>query len=188
MRKDNYKKVNLKVNQWLINKLIYLSYSTKPNISFVVKQLSKQNADSKARYFKVAKQVVWYLKSRIHLRLIYKIYPLSRKKTKASAKPLSFVLVGYTDSNYAGNPKDKKSVMWYCFFIYKVLVLWCSKKQYIVFTFTTKTKYIVLEHAAHENMWIHQFLNELRIANSIRAYMFYSNNKTSIIFTKNAKS
>lgn len=38
---DNYKKVNLKIYQQLIGQLIYLSCGTRPDISFVIRQLSK---------------------------------------------------------------------------------------------------------------------------------------------------
>lgn len=72
---DDYKKVDLKVYQWLIGKLMYLSYGTRPDISFVVGQLSKQNADLRMGYLKAAKQVIQYLKGTMHLGLTYGTYP-----------------------------------------------------------------------------------------------------------------
>lgn len=102
-------------------------------------------------------------------------------------KPLPYGLTGYADSNYAGDPEDRKSVMGYCFFI-NGAVSWCSKKQRTVATSTTEAEYIALGHAARESGWIKRFLNELRISDPIKAYTLHGDNETSIILTKNAES
>lgn len=52
---DNYNKANLKADQRLICKLMYLSYGIWSNIVFAIKQLSKQNFDLRIGYLKVAK-------------------------------------------------------------------------------------------------------------------------------------
>lgn len=54
-KEGNYKKTNLKTYQQLFSKLIYLSYDTRPNIVFAVKQLNKYNSDLRIGHFKVAK-------------------------------------------------------------------------------------------------------------------------------------
>ena len=72
---DDYEEVDLKVYQRLIGKLMYLSCGTRPNISFVVRQLNKRNADPKMEHLKAANQVVRYLKSTIHLGLTYGAHP-----------------------------------------------------------------------------------------------------------------
>lgn len=38
---DNYKEINFKTYQYFIEKRIYLSYDTKPDIIFIVRQLNK---------------------------------------------------------------------------------------------------------------------------------------------------
>ena len=58
------------------------------------------------------------------------------------AKISPYGLVGYVDSNYAGNPEDCKSVMEHCFFINGAVVSWCSKKQRTVSTSTTKAEFV----------------------------------------------
>ena len=88
---------------------MYLSYGIQLDILFVVGQFSKQNADPRVEYLKAAKKVVQYLKDTIHLRLTYVAHPKPDKEKKAKAKvpdsQLTFGLIGYADSNYAGNPK-----------------------------------------------------------------------------------
>lgn len=54
-KEKNYKEANIKIYQELIGKLMYLSYSIKPDITFVVRQLNKYNADPNVEYLKTAK-------------------------------------------------------------------------------------------------------------------------------------
>lgn len=112
----------------------------------------------------------------------------SEKEAKASAGPPPFGLIGYADSNYAGDPEDRKSLMGNCFFIHGAIVSWCSKKQRTVSTSTTEAEYITLGHAARESVWIRRFLKELRVEDPIGACILHGDNETSIILTKNAES
>lgn len=69
---SNYNKADFKSYQQVIRKLIYLLYRTRYNITFAIGQLSKYNVDQKIGYIKAAKKIVWYLKSIIHLGLVYR--------------------------------------------------------------------------------------------------------------------
>lgn len=55
---DDYEEADLKSYQRLIGKLMYLSCATRPDIAFVVSQLSTHNADPRAGYMRAAKSVV----------------------------------------------------------------------------------------------------------------------------------
>lgn len=68
------------------------------------------------------------------------------------------------------------------------IVFLYSKKQQTIFTPTIKVEYITLGYSAYKSMWIQKFFNKLSIVEFIRACILHSNNKTNIIFTKNAKS
>lgn len=83
---DNYKKVDLKTYQRLIDKLVYLFYSNRPDITFVIGQLSKQNTDPRVRHLKAAKRVVLYLMGTMYLGLTYGTHPKSEKKEKVKTK------------------------------------------------------------------------------------------------------
>ena len=63
-----------------------------------------------------------------------------------------YKLMGYANNNYAGNFKDKKSVIEYCFLIIRVVISWCSKKEQTVFTFIIKLEYIVLDYIVRKSM------------------------------------
>ena len=46
---------------------MYLSYGTRPDITFVIEQLSRHNSDSRAGHLYITKQVLRYLKETIML-------------------------------------------------------------------------------------------------------------------------
>ncbi len=54
--------------------------------------------------------------------------------------------IEYANNNYASNPKHKKLVIRYYFFINRAFVSWCNKKLQIVSTSIIKAKYIALSH------------------------------------------
>ena len=153
-----------------------------------VGQLSKHNAGPRVGHLKAARRVIQYLKGTMHLGLMYGDTLKSDGQTNAPVAPPPYGLVGYADSNYAGDPEDRKSVMGNCFYVNGAIVSWCSKKQRTISTSTTEAEYIALGHAARESVWIRRFLNELGIAEPIGACTLHGDNETNIILTKNAES
>lgn len=112
---------------------------------------------------RAAKRVVCYLKGSARLGLTYDRRTIGQvyEGLKTSAP---FGLIGYADSNFAGNPEDRKSVMGYCFFIGgKPSPLGQVKKQRTVLISTTEAEYIALGHATKEGVWIRRFLNEVAL-------------------------
>lgn len=114
---DDYEEADLKTYQRLVGKLMYLSCGTRPDIDFVVGQLSKRNSDPRMGHLKAAKRVLRYLKDTMHLGLNYGDILKSDGQTKAPVTSSPYGLVGYTDSNYAGDLEDRKSVMGYFFYL-----------------------------------------------------------------------
>lgn len=108
---DNYNDTDLHGYQRSIGKPMYLVYGTRPNIAFVVGQLSKHNADPKKVHLQATKRLIRYLKRTIQIGLIY-------RQENSSPRDLPFFgLKSYADSNFANNPKNHKSVMHYFFFL-----------------------------------------------------------------------
>lgn len=112
----------------------YLACGSRPDIAFVVGRLSKHNADLRKGHLRAAKRVVRYLKGTIHLELVYGQNPDGSYPTT----PAPYGLIGYGDSNFAGDLEDRKSVMGYCFFLNGAVVSRSSKKQKTVSTSTVK--------------------------------------------------
>ena len=112
--REDYEKVEIKLYQWLISKLMYLSCGSRPDISFAIGQLNKHDADLQIDYMKVTKKVLCYLKGIMHLVLIYGGHLQDERETKVSIIPFQFNLIRYGDYSYAGDFQDRKLVIRYC--------------------------------------------------------------------------
>lgn len=124
LKSINQEKVDIKPYQYLIEKLIYLLYGTRPNIIFTIGQINKYNLNPKSGHMKTAKKLVKYLKGTIYLELVYESHFQSTKPVA----PFFFSLIGYGNSSYVRGPKDKKLVIGYCYFLNRAAIFWYSKK------------------------------------------------------------
>ena len=145
---DDYDEADLTTYQRLIGKLIYLACGTRPDIAFAIGRLGKHNTDPRKGHLRAAKRIVRYLKGTMYLELVYGQRPDGSSPTS----PAPYGLVGYGDSNFAGDQEDRKSVMGYCFFLNGIVVSWSSKKQRTVSTSITEAEYITIGHAAREEV------------------------------------
>jgi len=67
---------------------------------------------------------------------------------------------GYSDSRYAGDKRDKKSITGYCTFIGENLVTWRRKKQDIVSRSSAEADYRAMAHTTCEMIWLKNMLLE----------------------------
>lgn len=162
---------------------MYLAYGTRPDIAFVVGQLSKHNANPRKGYLRAAKRVVRYLKGTMHMGLVFG----RESNNRLPRNPPPYGLTGYADSNFAEDPEDRKSVMGHCFFLNGAVVSWSIKKQRTVSTLTTEAEYIALGHVAREAVWIRRFINEMELK-TVEGVTLHGDNEMSIALTKNAES
>ncbi|OWZ07262.1 LOW QUALITY PROTEIN: reverse transcriptase [Phytophthora megakarya] len=70
-------------------------------------------------------------------------------------------LSAYSDSDYAAEEDERKSVSGYVTFIGNCAVTWSSRKQRIVTQSTVEAEYIALAHCTREVLFIWQLLSEL---------------------------
>jgi hypothetical protein len=73
-------------------------------------------------------------------------------------------LHGFSDSDWAGCPDDRKSTTGYLIFLGPNLISWCSKKQLTVARSSTEAEYRSLTMAAAELVWLRSLLHELGLA------------------------
>lgn len=121
------------------------------------------------------------------MRLIFGRKLNGRLYPSLTSPPL-YGLIGHMNSNFAGDLEDQKSVMGYYFFLNGTVVSWSSKKQRTISTSITKVEYIMLGHIARKAMWIKKFINEIRLKDTIESIILHSDNKISIVLTKNVES
>ena len=78
-------------------------------------------------------------------------------------KGSSFNLVGYSDSDYAGDKVDRKSTLGTCQFLGRSLVSWSSKKQNSVSLSTDEVEYIAARSCCAQLLWMTQTLKDYGI-------------------------
>ena len=104
--------------QRLIGRLIYLAH-TRPNITYSVSMISQFMHDLREPHLQATYRVLHYLKDNPRKGMLFK-------------KNNTLALEAYTDADYAGFLVDRRSTSGYCTFLGGNLVIWRSKKQYMV--------------------------------------------------------
>jgi hypothetical protein len=72
------------------------------------------------------------------------------------------LLVGFTDSDWADDPDDRKSTVGYVFILGLGLVTWACKKQQAIALSSAKAEYRVAVNVSQEALWLRQLLSEFR--------------------------
>ena len=72
-------------------------------------------------------------------------------------------LIGFSDSDWAADPDDRRSMTGYCVFFCKTLVSWCAKKQTVVSRSSTEAEYRSLAQVSCEIAWLGSLLKEIGV-------------------------
>ena len=112
-----------------------------------------------------------YLSGTVHFGCVY--------KRQSSAE-----LVGFSDSDLAGDVDDRKSTSGSVFLLGTSLVTWASQKQRVVALSSCEAEYIASANAACQGIWLSRLLGELL---DIKAPMvrLLVDNKSAIALSKN---
>ena len=145
----DHQQADLTAYQCLIGKLMYLSWATRPDIAFVVGQLSCHNSDPQTGHLRIAKQVLRYLKGTITLGIQWGNDPAGHQLGGIYGE---LGVVRYADSSYAGNLEDRKSITEYCFFLGGAIVTWYSKQHYTISTSTSEAEYVAMSQGARKEV------------------------------------
>ena len=70
-------------------------------------------------------------------------------------------LVGFTDSDYAGDLNDRRSTSGNVFMMSSRVVSWSSRKQQVVTLSTTEIEFIAAATSACQAIWMRRILEEL---------------------------
>ena len=70
-------------------------------------------------------------------------------------------LIGYVDSDLAGDVDTRKSTTGYVYTLGGTAVSWVSRLQKIVALSTTEVEYVAVTDAGKEMVWLQGFLEEL---------------------------
>src|SRR5262249_29170043 len=107
---------NQKQYQQAIGSLMYAMIGSRPDIAYAISSLSQYSCDPSESHWKAVKHVFRYLNGTSNYAIHYQ-------------RIADLNVTGYTDSDWAGNADDRKSVSAYVFTIAGGAVAWSSKKQ-----------------------------------------------------------
>ncbi|XP_070408090.1 uncharacterized protein [Nothobranchius furzeri] len=91
----------------MVGSLIYIMTCTRPDICWIVSNLSRYMSDPRQKHVTAVKHVYRYLKGTQH-------YPLRYKRTENTLERF-----GFSDADWANDPGDRKSVTGYCFSLHE---------------------------------------------------------------------
>jgi hypothetical protein len=94
------------------------------------------------------------------------------------------VLLGYSDSDHAGDVGDRKSTSGQVYFLGNNLVTWSSQKQKCVATSSCEAEYIAASNATCQGIWLSRLLGEME-GTEPSMFKLLIDNKSAIALAKN---
>ncbi|KAL9369366.1 hypothetical protein Peur_040565 [Populus x canadensis] len=138
---------------------------------YAVSLISRYMENPKEIHLLAAKRIFRYLQGTADFGLLY-------KKGEHSD------LMGFTDSDYAGDQDDRKSTSGYVFMLGTGAVSWSSKKQPIVTLSTTEAEFVAAASCACQAIWLRRILEEIQFKQQ-GATSIYCDNSSTIKLSRN---
>ena len=162
--------------QSIVGSLMYLSLSTRPDISYAVNGLSRYLSNPGNTHVVAAKRVLRYLNKTQHAKLTYKQNDTSNQD--------QLVINAYCDADWANDMDERKSTTGYIIMINDCPVIWNSKKQSTIALSSAEAEYMAISGTVQEIIWMVQLLHELHV-NIKLPVDIYCDNKSAIALSKN---
>jgi hypothetical protein len=99
----------------------------------------------------------------------------------------SLRIVGYSDSNYAGD--DRKSTSGYVFTLAGGAISWKSCKQTVTTSSTMYAEFVACYEATGQVNWLKKFVPSLRMVDNIsKPLQLYCDNEPAVMYAHNNKT
>ena len=158
----------------LVGSLLYLSVTSRPDISYTVGALSRYMARPTMQHWQTAKGLLRYLAGTAE-------YGITFGGGSSSAAPSG--LHGYCDADYAGDTDTRRSTTGYVYILNGGAICWSSKRQQTVAASTTEAEYMAAAAAVKEGLWLRKLLNDLDL--KIGTVTIMADNQAAIKLLKN---
>ena len=153
----------------LVGSLMFLSVTTRPDISYTVGALARYMVQPTAVHWQAAKGVLRYLAGT-------KQYGITFRGSSTS-------LMSYCDADYAGDVDTRRSTTGYVFILNGGAISWSSKRQQTIAASTTEAEYMAAASAVKEALWLRKLLRDLEIEAETVTIM--ADNQSAIKLLKN---
>ena len=121
---------------------------TRPDIAYSVNKLCQFMHHPTDVHWKALKRLLRYIQGTKHVGLFY----------SANTSP---TLHCYTDSDWGGDPDDRRSTFGFAIYLGTSLISWLAKKQPTIAHSSTESEYNVVANATSELIWLRALLCEL---------------------------
>ncbi|GAB2268299.1 hypothetical protein Dimus_038706 [Dionaea muscipula] len=177
----------------VVGSLRYIA-CTRPNIVYAVGMVSRYMQRPTTEHWMACKRILRYLKGTLDHGLWYPTVTVATSVIVASAPnqagscvlydPEQFTIMGYSDSDWAGDIDERKSTTGWVFMAGTTTVSWASKKQLIVALSSSKPEYVAAAACVSHAVWLRKLLAELQLKQE-RPMMIHVDNQSAIAIAKN---
>lgn len=130
-----------------IGSLMYALFGTRVDIAYSVSFLSRYLGNPGPQHMRATKRIMLYLRGTTKLELTF----------RRDLKPL----LGYTDSDWAGDIETRRSTSGFLFNIGSGAISWSSKRQPTVSLSSCEAEYVAQTQATKEAIWLQSLLSQL---------------------------
>lgn len=154
----------------LVGSLRYL-VNTRPDIAFSVGMVSRFMECPNSDHWSAIKRIVRYIAGTTNLGCKY-------------IKGGHSELIGYSDSDHAGDLEKRKSTTGVVFFLGGNVVTWTSQKQRVVSLSSCESEYIAAATAACQGVWLSRLLADLTCCD-LKKFSLRIDSKSALELSKN---
>ena len=165
---------DIQLYQQAVGCLIYAATTTRPDIASAIGILAQYMSAPSMDHWSGIKRILRYVKGTLKYGLLF-----TTDDTRNH-------LLGYSDSDWAGDTDTRRSTSGYSFFIGRSLVSWSSRKQATVAKSSTEAEYIALSFATQEAIWLRRLLTSISCS-ADSTTTIYEDNQGAIELSRNPK-
>ncbi|PKU70208.1 Retrovirus-related Pol polyprotein from transposon TNT 1-94 [Dendrobium catenatum] len=123
---------------------------TRPDIAYTTNIICQHMHSPTEQDFNSLKRLLRYIKGTYHCGI-----PITRG---------NLLLTSYSDSDWASDTQDRKSITGFCTYLGTTLVSWCVKKQVTIAKSSTEAEYRSLASATSDLIWLRRLIAEFDAA------------------------
>ncbi|KAE8992723.1 hypothetical protein PF005_g18561 [Phytophthora fragariae] len=157
-----------------IGMLMYLATSTRPDLAFGLGQLRRFVANPSKKHVGTSKRVLRYLAGTLE-------YGISYLRQQGNAYEV--VLEGFSDSDWANDPEQRKSTTGFVFTLAGGAVAWMSRRQSIITLSTAEAEYVSVCEATMEAVAASNILQEIMPSRAAKLRIGIDNQAAHVMAT-----
>jgi Reverse transcriptase (RNA-dependent DNA polymerase)/gag-polypeptide of LTR copia-type/Integrase core domain/GAG-pre-integrase domain len=147
-------KEDIKLYQQQVGSLIYLSYKTRPDITYAINKCARYMSNPNYSHFKALDRIWKYLNK----------YPNYGTYYNCNIDKLE--LIGYTDADWGGDITSRKSTSGYIYFINNNIISWNSTLQKTTALSSCEAEYMAYKDAIKEVIYLSNLKSYFDIFNN----------------------